>query len=41
MSRALEAIRKTAYEQGYQDGRRKQRKLSEFWNNWNPKEIGW
>ena len=38
---ALEQIRKNAYKRGYSDHRKKQRKLTEFYRNFNPKDIGW
>jgi len=37
----LEQIRKKAYEKGYSDHKKKQKKLTEFYQNFNPEDIGY
>lgn len=39
--KTLEQIRKKAYEKGYSDHRKKQKKLTEFFSDFDPNNIGY
>ena len=41
MRAQLEAIKRAAYKGGYQDGRARRRKKTEFYGNWNPECVGY
>ena len=41
MEKALQLIRRAAYEQGWKDGRARSKKKRQFGTGWNPKRVGW